>query len=102
MSELGPFYPTPGGKLQKNQHAWNHIANIIFLESPAFVGWSYSNTSTDIVVGKQPHGNFMCHVLHLCPYQSPLHSMLTLFSCSCTLFLHAHSAAHLMLIQLHQ
>lgn len=52
MSELGPYYPTPGGKLQKNPHAWNQIANIIFLESPAFVGWSYSNTSTDIVVGK--------------------------------------------------
>ncbi|KAL3160668.1 hypothetical protein ABBQ32_010584 [Trebouxia sp. C0010 RCD-2024] len=51
MSELGPFYPTPSGKPQKNQHAWNQIANIIFLESPAFVGWSYSNTSTDIVVG---------------------------------------------------
>ena len=51
MSELGPYYPTPGGKLQKNQHAWNQIANIIFLESPAFVGWSYSNTSSDIVVG---------------------------------------------------
>ncbi|KAL3160666.1 hypothetical protein ABBQ32_010583 [Trebouxia sp. C0010 RCD-2024] len=53
MSELGPFYPTPSGKLQKNQHAWNQIANIIFLESPAFVGWSYSNTSTDIVVGDE-------------------------------------------------
>ena len=53
MSELGPFYPTPGGKLQKNPHAWNQIANIIFLESPAFVGWSYSNTSTDIVVGER-------------------------------------------------
>ena len=51
MSELGPYYPTPGGKLQKNQYAWNQIANIVFLESPAFVGWSYSNTSTDIVVG---------------------------------------------------
>lgn len=51
MSELGPFYPTPTGELQKNQHAWNQIANIVFLESPAFVGWSYSNTTTDIVVG---------------------------------------------------
>jgi len=53
MSELGPFYPTPTGELQKNQHAWNQIANIVFLESPAFVGWSYSNTTTDIVVGME-------------------------------------------------
>ncbi len=53
MSELGPFYPTPTGELQENQHAWNQIANIVFLESPAFVGWSYSNTTTDIVVGME-------------------------------------------------
>ena len=52
MSELGPYYPTPDGHLQENQHAWNQVANIIFLDSPAFVGWSYSNTSTDIVVGR--------------------------------------------------
>ena len=71
MSELGPFYPTPGGKLQKNQHAWNQIANIIFLESPAFVGWSYSNTSTDIVVGKQSCPNFTRHILHLFPHHPP-------------------------------
>jgi serine carboxypeptidase-like clade 2 len=51
LSELGPFYPTPGGKLQRNRHAWTDYANIIFLESPAFVGWSYSNTSDDAVVG---------------------------------------------------
>ncbi|DBA89196.1 TPA: hypothetical protein ACH3X1_016344 [Trebouxia sp. C0004] len=53
MSELGPFYPTPTGELQRNQHAWNQIANVVFLESPAFVGWSYSNTTTDIVVGDE-------------------------------------------------
>ena len=90
MSELGPFYPTPGGKLQKNQHAWNQIANIIFLESPAFVGWSYSNTSTDIVVGKHFRTNFMRHLLHqhpplhLCvlPYQQC--AMLTLCLCTST------------------
>ena len=27
------------------------VANIIFLESPAFVGWSYSNRTSDMVVG---------------------------------------------------
>lgn len=53
MSELGPYYPTPDGRLQENQHAWNQVANIIFLDSPAFVGWSYSNTTTDIVVGDE-------------------------------------------------
>lgn len=27
------------------------VANIVFLESPAFVGWSYSNRTEDRVVG---------------------------------------------------
>jgi serine carboxypeptidase-like clade 2 len=53
LSELGPFYPTAGGKLQANPYTWTAAANIIFLESPAFVGFSYSNTSADLVVGDQ-------------------------------------------------
>jgi serine carboxypeptidase-like clade 2 len=52
LSELGPFYPTPDGKhLVSNPNAWNLDANVLFVESPAFVGFSYSNTSSDIVVG---------------------------------------------------
>ena len=77
MSELGPFYPTPSGKLQKNQHAWNQIANIIFLESPAFVGWSYS---TDIVVGKQSWHMYSLYLLllHLmCIFISSPYSILS-------------------------
>lgn len=53
LSELGPFYPTAGGKLQANPYSWTTASNIIFLESPAFVGFSYSNTSSDIVTGDQ-------------------------------------------------
>ena len=52
LSELGPYYPTnEPGRLQRNEFAWTQAANVIFLESPAFVGWSYSNTSADAVVG---------------------------------------------------
>uniref|UniRef100_A0A7R9YTY5 Carboxypeptidase n=1 Tax=Chlamydomonas euryale TaxID=1486919 RepID=A0A7R9YTY5_9CHLO len=52
LSELGPFYPKADGvTLQKNPLAWNRVANMLFLESPAFVGFSYSNTSADRVVG---------------------------------------------------
>ncbi|GAB4817359.1 hypothetical protein N2152v2_004405 [Parachlorella kessleri] len=52
LSELGPFYPTPKGKdLQANKYGWHRAANMLFLESPAFVGWSYSNSSQDRVVG---------------------------------------------------
>lgn len=52
FSELGPFYPDPNGPgLVANPWAWNLNASVLFVESPAGVGFSYSNTSSDYVVG---------------------------------------------------
>ncbi|EFJ47842.1 hypothetical protein VOLCADRAFT_74841 [Volvox carteri f. nagariensis] len=52
MTELGPFFPLPGGReLQRNPHSWNQFAHMLFVESPAFVGFSYSNSTEDAVVG---------------------------------------------------
>ncbi|XP_038979108.1 serine carboxypeptidase 1-like [Phoenix dactylifera] len=48
LQELGPFRVNRDGKtLLRNNHAWNNVANVIFLESPAGVGFSYTNTSSD-------------------------------------------------------
>ncbi|KAF5190342.1 Carboxypeptidase [Thalictrum thalictroides] len=48
LTALGPFRVHNNRRtLKRNPHAWNKKANIIFLESPAFVGFSYSNTTTD-------------------------------------------------------
>ncbi|XP_051188152.1 serine carboxypeptidase 1 [Lolium perenne] len=48
FQELGPFRVNPDGKtLSRNRHAWNNVANVLFLESPAGVGFSYSNTSSE-------------------------------------------------------
>lgn len=48
MQELGPFRVNSDNKtLSRNKAAWNNVANVIFLESPAGVGFSYSNTSSD-------------------------------------------------------
>ncbi|KAI3448852.1 hypothetical protein Pfo_005517 [Paulownia fortunei] len=52
MQELGPFRVHSDGKtLYKNKFTWNHAANVLFLESPAGVGFSYSNTTADFVNG---------------------------------------------------
>ncbi|VFQ72515.1 unnamed protein product [Cuscuta campestris] len=46
--EVGPFGVNPDGKtLYSRRFAWNRVANMLFLESPASVGFSYSNTTSD-------------------------------------------------------
>lgn len=47
--EIGPLHILPDGKnLYLNPYAWNKLANLLFLESPAGVGFSYSNSSVDL------------------------------------------------------
>ncbi|KAL1300507.1 hypothetical protein HN51_045154 [Arachis hypogaea] len=48
MQELGPFRVNSDGRtLYLNRYRWNHAANVLFLESPTGVGFSYSNRSSD-------------------------------------------------------
>ncbi|KAJ8760036.1 hypothetical protein K2173_010892 [Erythroxylum novogranatense] len=46
FSENGPFRPTSAGTLLQNDYSWNKEANILYLESPAGVGFSYSKNSS--------------------------------------------------------
>jgi serine carboxypeptidase-like clade 1 len=51
MTEHGPFHinlmADKQVKLTWNPHSWNRNANVIYLESPVGVGYSYSNNSVD-------------------------------------------------------
>ncbi|KAG5407389.1 hypothetical protein IGI04_013508 [Brassica rapa subsp. trilocularis] len=48
--EIGPFHIKSDGKtIYLNQYSWNQVANILFLDAPVGVGYSYSNTSSDLL-----------------------------------------------------
>ncbi|CAE5980325.1 unnamed protein product [Arabidopsis arenosa] len=60
FTELGPFYPTGDGRgLRLNSMSWNKASNLLFVESPAGVGWSYSNRSSDYNTGDKSTANDM-------------------------------------------
>lgn len=47
MTENGPFQPNEQGGITYTDLSWTKFANVVYLEQPAFVGFSYSNTSSD-------------------------------------------------------
>jgi len=51
LTEQGPFRPDSQGNLQLNDWRWNKIANMVFLEQPVGVGFSYSDNSDDYKIG---------------------------------------------------
>ncbi|XP_028757600.1 serine carboxypeptidase-like 42 [Neltuma alba] len=60
FTELGPFYPHGDGRrLRRNRMSWNRASNLLFVESPAGVGWSYSNTTSDYNCGDASAANDM-------------------------------------------
>ncbi len=51
LTEQGPFKPNSNGELIMNEWRWNRIANMVFIEQPVGVGYSYSDNSKDYRIG---------------------------------------------------
>eukprot|EP01137_Pigoraptor_chileana_P015432 Opistho-2@71350 len=50
--EHGPFYPnTDGRTLRVNPYSWNRVANMLYVDSPSGVGFSFSGNSSDYTTG---------------------------------------------------
>ena len=47
MSEQGPFRPNKDMSLSFNDYAWNKVSNMVFVEQPCGVGFSYSADDDD-------------------------------------------------------
>ena len=47
FTEQGPFRPNSDGSLTLNSYAWNKVSNMVFIESPTGVGFSYSSVPED-------------------------------------------------------
>ncbi|XP_067327264.1 lysosomal protective protein [Anolis sagrei] len=53
LAENGPFHMNSDGTLYLNPSSWNQVANMLYLESPAGVGYSYSTDGETTISDSQ-------------------------------------------------
>ncbi|CDP18508.1 unnamed protein product [Coffea canephora] len=72
MSGQGPFRVSKDNKtLWHNEYAWNKVANILYLESPAGAGFSYLNT--DFYIAEEAYaGFFVPELAQLIPHNNKI------------------------------
>jgi Serine carboxypeptidase len=70
-TEHGPFRIDGDGNLTMNPYSWNRIANMLYIEQPAGVGFSYFDTKADKYTGDDQSAKdnyyFILNFLHRFP-----------------------------------
>lgn len=51
MTEHGPFKATSSNALTMNPYSWNTVSNMLYVEQPAGVGFSFIENETDLSIG---------------------------------------------------
>ena len=51
FTEQGPFRPDANLTLYINEYSWVNAANMLFIEAPAGVGFSFSDDTSDYTTG---------------------------------------------------
>lgn len=59
--EQGPYRVT-NGAVELNPHAWNNIANVIFIDQPVGTGFSYADSESEYVKNENQVGAYVCGV----------------------------------------
>jgi carboxypeptidase C (cathepsin A) len=53
FTEQGPFRPNKDMTISMNEHAWNKVSNMVFIEAPAGVGFSKPGSPADLKTGDE-------------------------------------------------
>lgn len=53
LTEHGPWRPNSKGELEDFDYSWNRLANVLYVEAPAGVGFSYSDNRADYTTNDQ-------------------------------------------------